>query len=166
MLNLNIPPWKLFGWLRKLQLQATCDWQLHHNNMPAHESLLVQSFLAKQITQVTQSLYNQDLVLRKIWLFPTLQSPLKGKRFQTISEIQENTMWQLTMIGKTLRSQGAYFEGDWGYHCPMYNVSCIFNKCFYFSYYTAGYLPDRPHKWNNIVFVFLFLTYFTWHNTL
>ena len=27
-------------------------------------------------------------------------------------------------------------------HCPMYNVPCIFfNKCFYFSYYVAGYFP-------------------------
>ena len=30
-------------------------------------------------------------------------------------------------------------------HCPVYNVSCIlFNKCLYFSYYIAGYLPDEP----------------------
>ena len=31
------------------------NWQLHHNNTPAHASRLVQGFLAKhQITQVTQ----------------------------------------------------------------------------------------------------------------
>ena len=33
------------------------------------------------------------------WLFPKLNSPLKGKRFQTIDEIQENTMGQLMAIG-------------------------------------------------------------------
>ena len=44
-----------------------------------------------------------------------------------------------------LRSQGTYFEGDWGINCPMYNVSCIFfNKCLHFSYYMVGYLLDRP----------------------
>ena len=35
-----------------------------------------------------------------------------------------------------VRSQGAYFEGDWGVIvlCTMFLVSCIFfNKCLYFS---------------------------------
>ena len=37
-----------------------------------------------------------------------------------------------------VRSQGAYFEGDWGIFvlCTMFLVSCIFfNKCLCFSYY-------------------------------
>ena len=36
------------------------------------------------------------------WLFPKLESPLKGKRFQTVGEIQENMMGQLMMIGRTM----------------------------------------------------------------
>ena len=36
------------------------------------------------------------------WLFPKLKSPLKGKRFQTINEIQENTTGQLMVIGRTV----------------------------------------------------------------
>ena len=46
-----------------------------------------------------------------------------------------------------VRSQGAYYEGDWGgiVLCIMFLVSSIFfNKCLYFSYYMAGYLLDRP----------------------
>ena len=46
-----------------------------------------------------------------------------------------------------VRSQGAYFEGDWGIIvlCTMFLVSCIFfNECLYFSYHMAGYLLDRP----------------------
>ena len=35
------------------------------------------------------------------WLFPKLKSPPKGKRFQTIYEIQENMMGQLMVIGRT-----------------------------------------------------------------
>ena len=31
------------------------------------------------------------------------------------------------------------------HHCPMYNVSCIFSKCLYFSCYMPGFLLDRPH---------------------
>ena len=64
-------------------------------------------FLLKhQITQVTQSPYNPDLVPCNFWLFPKLKSPLKGK------EIQENMTGQLMAIGRTVRSHGAYFEGD------------------------------------------------------
>ena len=47
-----------------------------------------------------------------------------------------------------VRSQGAYFEGDWGVIvlCTMFLVSCIFfTKCVYFSYRMAGNLLDRPH---------------------
>ena len=46
-----------------------------------------------------------------------------------------------------VRSQGAYFEGDWGVIvlCTTFLVSCIFfNKCLYFSYQVAGYFLDKP----------------------
>ena len=45
-----------------------------------------------------------------------------------------------------VRSQGAYFEGDWGVIvlCTVFLIFCIFfNKCLYFSYYMAWHLPDR-----------------------
>ena len=40
----------------------------------------------------------QAAVNKDFWLFPKLKSPLKGKRFQTIDKIQENTMGQLMVI--------------------------------------------------------------------
>ena len=46
-----------------------------------------------------------------------------------------------------VRSQGAYFEGNWGIIvlCTMFLVSYIvFTKCLYLSYYMAGHLLDRP----------------------
>ena len=46
-----------------------------------------------------------------------------------------------------VRSQGAYFEGDWDIIVlwTMFLVSCIFfSKGLCFSYYMAGYLLDRP----------------------
>ena len=69
------------------------------------------------------------------WLLaiPKLKSPLKGKRFQTISEIQENMMGQLIAIGRA--AWGAYFERDWGVIvlCAMFLVSCVsFSKCLFF----------------------------------
>ena len=126
------------------QLWATGDWQLHHNNAPAHASHLMQSFLAKhQTTQVTQPPYIPELVPRDFWLFPKLKSPLKGKRYQTINEIQENMMGQLMAIStkdiaesfeqwerhweNCVRSKGAFFEGDCGIIvlCTMFLASCI-----------------------------------------
>ena len=36
------------------------------------------------------------------WLFLKLKSPLKGKRFQTIDDIEENPLEQLMTIGGTV----------------------------------------------------------------
>ena len=90
-----------------LQLWATGDWQLHHNNAPTHTSCLMQSCLVKhEITQVTQHPYSPDLVPCDFWLLPKLKSPLKGKRFQTIDEIQENMMEQLQRILQNVLNNG------------------------------------------------------------
>ena len=115
MLSLNIPLQKLFQWFRRPWLWATGGWQLHHNNISAHVWHLVQTFLAKhQITQVTQPPYNLDLASCDFRLFPKLKSPFKGKRFQTVNESGKydgaaDGDWE-----NWVRSQGAYFEGDWG----------------------------------------------------
>ena len=106
------------------QLWATGDWQLHHDNASTHASCLVQSFLVKhQITQVTQLPYSPNLVSCDLWLFPKLKSPLKGKRFQAIDEISENTTRQLMAIGRT----------EWGPKVPTLKVteaSLPYVQCF------------------------------------
>ena len=62
---------RLFGWFRRLQLWATGDWQLHHDNAPSHASCLMQNFFAKhQITQVTQTPCCPYLVSCDFWHFP------------------------------------------------------------------------------------------------
>ena len=43
-----------------------------------------------------------DVVICNFWLFSKLKSPLKGKRFQTTNELQENTTGQLMAIGRTV----------------------------------------------------------------
>ena len=63
----------------------------------------MQGFLAKhQITQVTQPPYSPDLAPCDFWLYLKLRSPLKGKRFQTVNEIQKNSKGQLMVIGRTV----------------------------------------------------------------
>ena len=89
--------------IHKATAVAAGDWQLHHDNAPTHISHLVQSFLVKhQITQVTQSHYSLHLVPCDFRVFSKLKSPLKGKRFQTICQIQENMTGQLMGIGRTV----------------------------------------------------------------
>ena len=123
VLSLNIAPWKLLGWFRRPQLWATGDWQLHHDNTPSHASYLVQSVLAKH--PMIQPCYSPDLVPCNFWLFPKLKSLLKGKRFQTVCEIQENKTGQLMAMGELCEVPRCLLWRELRCHCPMYNVSCI-----------------------------------------
>ena len=164
-LSFNISLWKLFRWFRRPQLWATGDWQLHHNNAPAHASHLMQSFLVKhQITQVTQPSYSPDLVPCDFWLFPKLKSPLKWKRFQTISEIQENTMGQLMAIRRTV----------WGPKVPTLKgteASLSYVQCFLYLVSSSvsvsififhGWIPSGQALYM-CVYVYTLYTYiFSW----
>ena len=104
--------------------------------MLAHATGLVQSFLVKhQIIQVTQLHYSLDLVPCAFWLFQKLKIPLKGKRFQAINEIQENTMGQLILIWRTVCGPRVpTFKGTKAslsyVQCFLYRI--FFNKCLYF----------------------------------
>ena len=77
------------------------DWQLHHDNALSHASHLVQFFGDTSNHPGDSASLLPDLVPCDFGLFPKLKSPLKGKRFQTIDEIQENTMGQLMVTGRT-----------------------------------------------------------------
>ena len=62
-----------------------------------------------------------------LWLlaFPKLKSPFKGKRFQTIDEIQENTMGQVVGTGRTV----------WGGPVPTLKgieASLSYVQCFFY----------------------------------
>ena len=46
--------------------------------------------------------YIPELMPWDFWIFQKLKSPFKGKRFQTIDEIQENKTGQLMVIGRTV----------------------------------------------------------------
>ena len=134
--------------IQKAALWATGDWQLHHNNVLTHASCLMQSFLVKhQITQVTVPLLPR---FDALWLLAFPKTKITFER-EEISDY----WWDLGKYNgpsngdreNCVRSQSAYFEGDWGVIviCTMFLVSRIFfNKCLYFSYYMAGYLLDRP----------------------
>ena len=86
--------------------------------------ILCSFFEKHQITQVTLPHHSPYLTPCDFKVFPKLKSPLKGKRFQTISDSGKydgsaNGNWE-----NFVRSQAAYFEGDWGIIvlCTMFLV--------------------------------------------
>ena len=148
-ISLNIPLQKLLRWFRRPQLWSPGNWHLHPNNTPAYAPILFRVFWwnIKSLRWLRPP-YSPDLVPCNFWLFPKLKSPLKGKRFQIINEIQEKTKEHLMETGST-----AYFERDWGIIVvyTMFLVSLIFfNKRPYFSCCVAGYFLDRPHTTHQI----------------
>ena len=147
-LSFNIPPQKLSGWFKRLQLWATGDWQLHHDNGPPHASRLMQffwknikspSWLSPPIAQIwcpgtfgffkTNTTFDREEISDHQWDSEKYDGAADGD-------------WE-----NCVRSQGAYFEGDWGVIvlCTVFLLSCVFfSKYLYFSYYMAGDLLDRP----------------------
>ena len=113
-LNLNVPLWKLFRWFRRLQLLAAGDWQLDQDNTPSHSFHLVQSIFGK-----TSNHPGGPDTLEPRFGSMRLKSPLKGKRFHTVYEIQENTMgaadgdWENCEVPRCILWRGLRC------HCPM-----------------------------------------------
>jgi transposase len=65
------------------------SWVLHHDNVPAHASLVVRQFLAStKTTVIPQPPYSPDLAPCDYFLFPKMKLKLKGRRFDSIEEIQ------------------------------------------------------------------------------
>ena len=69
---------------------------LHHDNAPCHTSLLVRQFLSnKNITVCPHPPYSPDLAPCDFWLFPRVKMTMKGKRFESIQDIEAPTKAQL-----------------------------------------------------------------------
>ena len=112
-----------------LELWKNNLWLLHHDNAPAHSSLLVRNFLAKNNTVIMpQPPYSPYLAPCDFLLFPRLKRPMKERRFVTIEEIKTESLRELKDIPKSayqkcfedwekrcdkcIISEGDYFEGD------------------------------------------------------
>ncbi|CAD7013870.1 unnamed protein product [Ceratitis capitata] len=77
------------------------NWLLHHDNAPAHTSLLVRDFLAKNNTlMMPQPPYSPDLASCDFFLFSKQKRPLKGRRYTAIDEIKTASKGELNKIKK------------------------------------------------------------------
>jgi len=104
---------------------------LHHDNATVHTALSVRKFLTtKQITVLENPAYSPDLAPSEFLLFSKIKEILKGRYFDDIDNIRNNTTagqkailqnhFQNCFEGWTRRwhryiaSQGDCFEGDHG----------------------------------------------------
>ena len=150
-LSLNIPLWQLnysddseghsYGQLVIGSFITTWYPFTHH--------ILCSVLATHQITQVTQPRYSPDSAPCDFWLFWKLKSPLKGKKFQTVDEIQENMTEQLMAIGRTVWGPKVpTLKGDWGIIvlCTMILVSSSINVCiFHFIWLDTFWTDDYTH---------------------
>jgi hypothetical protein len=104
---------------------------LHHNNAPYHTSVLTQQFLAKyKMAVIPHPPQSPDLAPCEFFLFSKIKLKLKGRRFDTIQEIQAESQRVLDTVtekgfqkafqkwrrrwDRCLYAGGNYFEDDGG----------------------------------------------------
>ena len=145
---MNIHPWKLFRWFRRLQLWATGDWKLHYDNALIHASHLMQ-FFGKTSNHPGGSAPLQPRV-GPLWLlaFPKTKTTFEKEEIS-------NHQWDSGECngaanggwGNCVRSQSANFEGDWGVIvlCTMFFISSSITVSTFHNIWLAGYFLDRPH---------------------
>ena len=81
--------------------RKTEDASCHHKicAASADAALLIHEFLTKhETTVVPQPSYSPDLAPAEFLLFPKWKSSLKGRRFQTEEEIEENSIRDLRTV--------------------------------------------------------------------
>jgi len=113
------------------QLWREQTWLLHHDNAPSHTVILTHQFLAKnKIALIPHPSYYPDMAPCDFFLFPKMKLKLKGRRFDTIEEIQAKMQKVLDTLKEKdfqeafrkwrrrwdwcLHAGGNYFEGDGG----------------------------------------------------
>jgi hypothetical protein len=94
-------------WCKRPDLWASRNWQLHHDNAPAHSSHLIQSFLANHgIPVVRQAPYSPYMAPCDFWLLPKLKRPLKCSRFDGREDIMRNATKELRSLPEEAFQKG------------------------------------------------------------
>ena len=77
------------------------DWFLLHDNAPSHNATIVQQFLTqRKVTVLDHPPYSPVLAPAVYFLFPKVNSHLKGRLFDSISHIQKAVISTLNTIAK------------------------------------------------------------------
>lgn len=114
---------------KRADLWKNRSWLLHHDNAPAHTSFKTTEFLTtSNIALVPHPPYSPDLAPCDFSFFPQMKLKLKGRRFETIEDVQSATREVLktfeegffrksfeawnTRWDRCIAAEGDYFEGD------------------------------------------------------
>ena len=141
---------------KRPDMWAAKNFQLHHDNSPAHPAYVIHAFLAKNsMSLVRQAPYSPDLAPCDFWLFPKLKTILKGRRFQSREDIIKKSTEEFGSIPeegfkrcfekwqrrweKCVYRQGGYFEGD-RIKLAKFVVFCALYK-------KVGFFLNRPRIW-------------------
>jgi hypothetical protein len=75
------------------------SWFLRHDNVPAHRSVLVKDFLAKNnVTTLEHLTFSPDLASADFYPFPPLKSTLKERHFSDATDITKNATEELKRL--------------------------------------------------------------------
>jgi hypothetical protein len=81
------------------QFRAEGSWFLLHDNAPSHSALVVNKFLARHgVVEISHQPYSSDLTPVDIFLYPTLKTAFKGKRFHDVEDIKKNLTAELNAV--------------------------------------------------------------------
>ena len=100
---------------------ATSSWQRVCSFITPHEVFLQNIKSPRWLS----TLYSPDLAPCDFWLFQKLKSPLKGKRFQIVNEIQKIWWGGWWRLGELCEVLGCLLWRGLRCHCYMSNVPCI-----------------------------------------
>ena len=99
---------------RKRPEKWTNGFILHHDNVRCHTSLLVWQFLSnKTFTACPHPPYSPDLAPCDFWLLPKVKMAMKGKRFESIQDIELATRAQQKTRKGTSRTASKSGKNDW-----------------------------------------------------
>jgi len=77
------------------------NWFLLHDNVPSHNATIVKQFLAqRKVTVLDHPPCSPDLAPADYFLFPKVKSHIKGRIFDSISDIQKAVTITLNTIAK------------------------------------------------------------------
>ncbi len=113
---------------RQHQFWLHNNWFLHHDNTPAHRSLLVRGFLQRNHTHLLEHPpYSPDLVPSDFWFFDRIKREIRGIHFDDVDKLQRRVdavlgsipQWQFgrafqcyrECLCKCIQEGGSYFEG-------------------------------------------------------
>ena len=94
------------------------DWFVLHDNAPFHNATIIKWFLAQwKVTVLDHPPYLPDLAPADYLLFPKVKSHLKGRLFDSISDIQKAVTSTLNTITKNDFYKGIQKLYDRTYLC-------------------------------------------------